>query len=389
MSDAAAAPAQPAAADDAARRYFAAMRAALAGLRLFMDERLARAPDLAAEAIAEHATRLERSFSCWENRLGFTETFRISRAESGFPVFQHVLELENDRRTAAQRLAALPEADAIRADMADFILRRKEFPAALKRSMAERLYLEDVANGQTFGPFSLAKTVYVSVSPKTVRPVCVVHWASFDGVAHLPLIYVLTVEDSSPALVEQIVGEDGRLREDVPIPLPVDGLLNPELAHRFDDFTEKNSAFSLSPATIATNLDKDFPTLHPKQLRRVVLGPFYGAGLTEHGSRVATVLSKVRRAESAWLLTWTVQEVFSIAERAGKQGLWSSEPPTQEFHIETADLEAARQGVSAYERHALVPHEAYQALYAAGEAKDVFAGFRVHVLSKGGVITDE
>ena len=31
--------------------------------------------------------------------------------------------------------------------MADFILRHKEFPAALQRSMAERLYREDVKDG--------------------------------------------------------------------------------------------------------------------------------------------------------------------------------------------------------------------------------------------------
>ena len=80
--------------------------------------------------------------------------------------------------------------------------------------------------------------------------------------------------------------QDGKLNEKVDIPLPVDGLLNPELAHRFDDFTEKNSAYTLSPATIAANLDKDFETLHPKQLRRVVLGPFYSAGITENNSTV-------------------------------------------------------------------------------------------------------
>ena len=65
-------------------------------------------------------------------------------------------------------------------------------------------------------------------------------------------------------------------------------------------FTEKNSAYSLSPTTIATNMDKDFATLHPKQLRRVVLGPFYSAGITENNSTVAEVLSKVRRQENAW-----------------------------------------------------------------------------------------
>lgn len=375
---------------EAAAKYFDAISAALRGLEIFMRDD--RSPlyrhGIVARIVAEYIARLEASFVCWRNRLGFAETFKISRAESGFPVFQNVLELENDRRSADKRLANIPDPATIRAEMADFILRHKEFPAALQRSMAERLYLEVVKDGAVFSPFLLAQTAKVSVNPKTMRPYYLVHWGAFDGSANLPLVYMATIEDSSEAIVSQLVLENGKLNEKVEIPLPVDGLLNPELAHRFDDFTEKNSAYALSPVTIATNMDKDFPTLHPKQLRRVVLGPFYSASFTENNSTVTEVLSKVRKPENAWLLTWTIQEVYSKAERAGRKGLWSSEKATQEFHIETDDLEAARQGVSAYENHALIPHEAYQALYAAGEAQKIFSGYKVHILSKGQVISD-
>ncbi len=376
--------------NDPAIRYFDAISAALDGLGIFMRDD--RSPlyrhGIVAKVVADYIARLEISFSCWKNRLGFMEKFRISRADSGFPVFQNLLELENDRRGADKRLASLPAPDELRAEMADFILRHKEFPKALQRSMAERLYLEDVRAGAVFSPFNLAQTVKVSVNPKNSRPFYLVHWAAFDGSANLPLIYMATVEDSSPAMVEQLVDDGGKLNERVDIPLPIDGLLNPELAHRFDDFTEKNSAYTLSPVTIATNMDKDFETLHPKQLRRVVLGPFYSAGITENNSVVTEVLSKVRKPENAWLLTWTQQEVFSKGEKPGRKGLWSSEKTTQEFHINTDDLEAARMGVSNYEKHALVPHEAYQALYAAGDARKVFDGYKVHVLSQGQVISD-
>ncbi|MEQ1937996.1 hypothetical protein ABMA46_07060 [Mesorhizobium sp. CN5-321] len=377
-------------ADDPAERYFAAITAALAGLEIFMRDD--RSPlyrhGIVARVVAEYIARLEKSFACWRNRLGFIDTFRISRAESGFPVFQNLLELENDRRQADQRLANIPQPAELRAEMADFILRHKEFPAALQKSMAERLYLEDIKTGATFGPFTLAQTAKVSVNPKTMRPYYLVHWATFDGTANLPLVYMVTVEDSSEGLVGQLVDANGKLNEKVEIPLPVDGLLNPELAHRFDDFTEKNSAYSLSPLTIAMNLDKDFPDLHPKQLRRVVLGPFYSAGITQNNSVVADVLAKVRKPENAWLLTWTIQEVYSKAEKPGRKGLWSSQPAEEEFFIDTDDLEATRQGVSSYENHALVPHEAYQALYAAGEAQKTFAGYKVHILSNGQVISD-
>ncbi|ESY99642.1 hypothetical protein NKI51_28130 [Mesorhizobium australicum] len=376
--------------NDAAARYFSAITAALSGLEVFMRDD--RSPlyrhGIVAKIVAEYIARLDKSFSCWRNRLGFMDTFRISRAESGYPVFQNLLELENDRLQADARLANIPQAGELREEMADFILRHKEFPEALQKSMAERLYLEDVKSEQTFGPFTLAQTAKVSVNPKTARPYYLVHWATFDGSANLPLVYMVTVEDSSESMVRQLVDRSGKLNDKVDIPLPVDGLLNPELAHRFDDFTEKNSAYTLSPATIAVNLDKDFEPLHPKQLRRVVLGPFYSAGITDNNSTVTEVLAKVRKPENAWLLTWTIQEVYSKGEKPGRKGLFSSEKTTQEFFINTDDLEAARQGVSSYENHALIPHEAYQALYAAGEAQKIFGGYKVHILSNGQVISD-
>lgn len=375
---------------DAAERYFSAITAALSGLEIFMRDD--RSPlyrhGIVAKIVAEYISRLDKSFTCWRNRLGFMETFKISRAESGYPVFQNLLELENDRRQADSRLATIPSARELRSEMADFILRHKEFPTTLQKSMAERLYLEDIKSGETFGPFTLAQTAKVSVNPKSGLPYYLVHWASFDGTTNLPLVYMVTVEDSTDNIVRQLVGKDGRLNEDVEIPLPVDGLLNPDLARRFDDFTEKNSSYSLSPLTIAVNLDKDFEPLHPKQLRRVVLGPFYSAGITDNNSTVTEVLAKVRKPENAWLLTWTIQEVYSKGEKPGRRGLFSSEKTTQEFYINTDDLEATRQGVSSFENHALVPHEAYQALYAAGEALKIFSGYKVHILSGGRVISD-
>jgi hypothetical protein len=373
----------------AAERYFGAIRAALDGLGVFLNNQ--DSPfykhDLVAQTVSEYLQRLDASFECWRNRLGFAERFRISKAESGFPVFQNVLELENDKKDAKERLAAIPPAEALRSEMADFILRNREFPRDLQKSMAERIYLEAVNQGEVFSPFLLPVTIRVSVNPKTLRPFYVVHWGTFDGTSNLPLIYMAVIEDSSEDMVETLVGKDGKLNGKVRIPLPVGGLLNPDLARRFDDFAAKNSAYSLSPVTIATSLDQDFPELHPKQLRRVVLGPFYTAGITEHNQKVADVLERVRKPEDAWLLTWTLQEVFSKAEKPGKRGLWSSEPSREEFHINTDDLEAARQGVSHYEQHALVPHEAYQALYASGEATGIFKGFETHILSNGQVIS--
>ncbi|MCP4318781.1 MAG: hypothetical protein GY789_23005 [Hyphomicrobiales bacterium] len=364
-------------------RYFGAVNSALSGLDSFLADE--KSPlykhKLIGQVVVPYVERLMQTFSCWQNRIGFADTFRISRAESGFPTYHNVLELDNDRQTAEERLDAIPSAGELRQEMVDFILRQKTFPTKLQSRMAERSYLEAIQKGEVFAPFILPETVRVSANPKTMRPYYVVHWATFDGTQSLPIVYMATIEDSNSKLCEMLVLPNGKLNPKITVPLPVDGLLNPELANRFDEFARSNSAYSLTPATIAGNLDKDFDELHPKQLRRFVLGPFYSAGVTEHNSKVTDILAKVQNPENAWMLTWTLQEILAASERPAKRGLWSSEPARQEFHIETSDLEAARQGVSYYEKHALVPHDAYQALYASGEADNVFRGFKVHVIS--------
>ncbi len=376
--------------EDAVTRYFGSIDAALDGLDVFLRD--GKSPfyqhGLVAQTVTQYIARLANSFQCWHNRLDYEAKFKISRADSGFPIFQNVLELEKDRQSAKGRLDAIPDPATLRAEMADFILRHKDYPGALKKSMAERLYLEAVQEGEVFSPFVLPETIKVSVNPKTKRPYYMTHWGSFDGAANLPMIYSVMVEDSTPDMIRTLVNNDGKLNEDVEIPLPVGGLLNPALARKFDQFIEANSAYSLSPTTIASNMDQEFDTLHPKQLRRIILGPFYSAGITENNATVNKVLESVGNSKNAWLLTWTIQDVYSKSERPAKKGLWSSEPAREEFHVDTDNLEAARMGVSEFEHHALVPHEAYQALYAAGEIDKVFAGYKTHIISRGQVISD-
>lgn len=375
--------------DETVDRYFRAIDAALEGLEAYLREE--DSPlynhELIGKILAGYIDKLGHSFRAWENRISFAERFRINQAESGYPLYRNVMDLDTDAKTAERQLAEMPSADTLRQDMVDFILLKKRFPTSIQKAMAKRLYLQEVQQGDVFQPFILPKSVKVSINEKTGRPFYVVHWGAFDGSANLPLVYVAVIEDSTTQLPRLLM--DGKaLKKDLDIPFPIDGLLNPNLAHQFDDFCEKNSSYGLTLATIADNMDRDFEHLHPVQLRRIVMGPFYSAGVTSHGRVVENILKNVSRVENAWMLTWTVQELFSISETPAKWGLWGSTPARQTYHIETNDLEAVQQGVSAYQRHALIPHEAYQAIYASGKRDEIFSGYRTHVVSGGQVLRD-
>ncbi len=370
------------------QKYFSSLGNALDGLDTYLrdEQSPAQKHHLIASVISEYLTLMHDSLDSWESKVTFQNKFRISQTESGFPAFQNVLDLQNDSKDAEEKLADLMDPDVIRKAMVDHILTRRTFPTDLQKQMAERHYLELVQAGSHFAPLVLPKTVKVSVNPKTKRPFYVVHWGYYDGSANVPLIYMATIEDSSPDINKILVGPNGKLNREVNIKLPVEGLLNPDLAVQFDEFCEKNSAYSLMPTTIATNLDHDFDHLHPKQLRRFVLGPFYHSAFTRHGEKVDQILARVRTPANAWLMTWTLQEVYSINETPAKWGLWSSQPPREEFFIDTNDLDGVRMGVSAYERHAIVPHEAYQAIYASGQEQEIFDGYQKHVISDGHVL---
>ena len=375
---------------NAVKHYFTAIDAALAGLDVYLREE--DSPlykhELTGKILAGYILRLRHSFEAWRNRIAFAERFRINQAESGYPVFQIVLDLDSDAKDAERRLTQMPDGAALRQEMVDYILLKKQFPAASQRSMAERLYLEEVMQGDVFQPHILPETVKVSANQTSGRPYYVTHWGAFDGSANLPLVYIAVIEDSTAEMSKSLLHKKGVVKDDLDIVFPVGGLLNPELAHQFDDFAEKNSGYGLTLSTIAQNMDKDFPDLHPKQLRRIVMGPFYSAGVTSHGKVVEKILETVSKPENAWMLTWTVQVLDSISETPGHRGLWSSTPAVQTYHVDTDDLEAVRQGVTSYEKHALVPHEAYQAIYASGKRDEIFEGYHTHVVSGDQVLRD-
>ncbi|MEM7289428.1 MAG: hypothetical protein AAF412_03485, partial [Pseudomonadota bacterium] len=154
------------------RKYFTSLEQALDGFDTFMQDEASTANQhgLIAGIVDEYLQRLKTSLASWQNKIAFEPKFRVSQSESGFPAFENVLELKNDRAGAEDALAKLTSADDLREKMVDFVLTKKAFPKALRAEMAERVYLENIGEGKHFGPLVLPKTIRVSVNPKTARP---------------------------------------------------------------------------------------------------------------------------------------------------------------------------------------------------------------------------
>jgi hypothetical protein len=362
--------------------YMQAMRATFAGLDAIYAPAgpWAKRRSVINRVIRHHLGRLHHSFDCWEKRLPIAGDFKVATTESGFPIYRMALQIAEDTARAEAALGALPGRGEIIESMIDTILAKQSFPQSEQATMADRLYFEELRSHPAFSAHTPPVTIRYSRNPRSERPFYVVHWATYDGTAHLPMIYIATIEDSSgdvdlpPPPPKGKASKRFRQR-------PIDGLPNAEVSKRFADFATAHSAYSLSLTSIATALDKDFEHLHPKQLRRVVLGPFYAGGLTRHGERVQAILDHASDTANSWLLTWTIQELHSMEEKPARHGLWGGARAEEVFYINTDDLDCARQGVSALEHHALVPHEAYQAVFAEGRADEIFAGYQCHIVS--------
>jgi hypothetical protein len=129
-------------------------------------------------------------------------------------VFQNVLTLENDRRRPKTRLAAIPDVETLKAEMADFILRHKEFPKALQEQIAERLYLERHRQGCGVCALHAARNNQGLGQSEERSALLRGPLGCVRRQPDLPMVYMATIEDSSESMVKLLVTKEGKLNPD-------------------------------------------------------------------------------------------------------------------------------------------------------------------------------
>ncbi len=95
----------------------------------------------------------------------------------------------------------------------------------------------------------------------------------------------------------------------------------------------------------------------------------------------------MKRPENQWLLTWTLQEIYSMNEKPGKWGLWGSQPPQEEFFINTDDLDAARHGrVGLLQGMRWCRTKPIRRSMPKARRTTIFAGYETHIISGNKVL---
>ncbi len=270
-----------------------------------------------------------------KNAAGLT----IDRSDSGYPVFQEFLQLGVDLGEARQVLTSLPTRRALKAEMLDHLLTQRTLPRRQQAQMSRRIYCEILAERPPF--LTVNEPDILQVGERSAdRRAYLMHWAVYDSHRNMPNIYLLGLEDSGA----QPLFNDERRRT------------------RLKEHLTAQSLSTLKLLTIARGIDKDFPDIHPKRLRRIHFGPMYSNRFTRHADVVQDLLSEPQPgSEQDWIFCWTVESLRSKGSSVRDSGLFSR-TVSEVFDVDVHAREEIDAGASKVERGMILPYRPYQRL---------------------------
>lgn len=289
----------------------------------------------------------------------FFGSLTIDNTESGFPTTQEMMVMANDAQQAHRHLASLPSVTVIKRDMLAKIIGDLSIPTKLQFAMSQRLYYQELERGNLFWARNDPQAVWVEdVGDKRRR--YMIHWSVYDSQMNLPVIYLMDLEDTDPT------------------PLPRDERRWPEVqAHLM-----AQSIGGLKLLTIAKGFDEDFDELHPKRLRRFLVGPMYSHKYTRQSGPIRDVLAQASAPKGEdWALAWTEEDLHSESVRTERAG-WFGTNEREIFALDPLSEGGADSGTTRQSRALILPERPYQVL--AEQNPPGFAGIRKFVVSPGG-----
>nr|WP_323780358.1 hypothetical protein [Amylibacter sp.] len=328
------------------RRYFAKFERIIGHLDdvtelTIEDGQIGRAE---SKIIKTYLGQLNRTFTAlsykylmtWRVSGALPNGMAVDRQDSGFPVFQELLQMANDALNVDHHLKTSLSPDEIKKAMVKHILNDHSHPTALQYALSQRLYYEWLADRDLFFAGNDPQAIWRG-NVNDDRRRYLVHWASYDSQTNLPAIYLLELEDSGRTALVQ----DDRRWPQVQAHLMA------------------QAVSGLKLVTIGAGFDQDFDDLHPKKLRRVHIGPMYSHAYTEQTGPLREILAEASGEEGVdWALSWTVETLWSKKVGEEKTGWFS----TAEREIFNLDDRGEVTGATDQTRALILPQRAYQVL---------------------------
>ncbi len=226
----------------------------------------------------------------------------IDRQDSGFPVYQELLQMANDAMQARNHLKSLPDMHDLKMAMVNHILREQSAPTNLQYAASERQYYEELARENLFWACNDPRISW-SGNVNDKRRKYRLHWAVYDSQQNIPLIYIMDLEDT---------GKRPLARDEYRWP-------------RVQSHLAAQSSASLKLVTIARGFDRDFDDIHPKRLRRFFIGPMYSHTFTEQSGPLREVLAQAgQKPGEDWALAWTTETLLASNFEYETSGFFST-----------------------------------------------------------------
>ena len=314
-------------------------------------------------AVARYLVALSITFRTLAHKYHFSGRWATAgkltfdRVESGFPIYQELLEMANDALNAGRHLATMPSEAQLKDDMVRGILADLAVPTKLQFALSQRLYYQELSRGGLFWARNDPEILWLG--DIGLRRRYLMSWAVYSSEVNLPTIYLMEVEDSGK------------------IGLPKDERRWPQVQQHL----MAQAVDGLKLLTIATGFDRDFDDLHPKRLRRFHIGPMYSHAFTQQSGPIREVLEKARAGDGEdWALVWTEEELVSDRVEPEKSGWFG----VVDREIYTLDPLGADTGATRMERAIILPERPYQAL--AEVDPPGFRGLRKFVVNPTGQV---
>ena len=152
------------------------------------------------EAVARYVVALTISFRALAHKYHFAGrwplagTLTFDRVDSGFPIYQELLEMANDALNAGRHLAAMPSEAQLKNDMVRSILGDLSVPTKLQYALSQRLYYQELGRGGLFWARNDPEILWLGDTG--LRHRYLISWAVYSSEVNLPTIYLMEVEDS-------------------------------------------------------------------------------------------------------------------------------------------------------------------------------------------------
>lgn len=333
-------------AENQVRLYLAQMTLALRSVqRIFL--RAAGADNLEARAIDRYVARLESTFRLLALKHFYPSVdlpLKIDTTDSGFFHFSTLIDLAADAKAKDALLSVMLPAQEIKREMAGRIIGHQAPVRDLQQQLARRAYLEALKADELLEPFTPG--AMVPLLGDDAQHTGFWSFATYDRALNRPFVYLIYFVYDKKKPLE---------------PGSEDHLKLIEAAARLANGSTTLLGFS-------NHLDETAGAVHPRIVKRLILGPYWAPGYTENEGDLGHLLEGNKHA-LPFVLRWETETLISDRELRIGKSLISKGRLKQVFWI-PRDLDHSQRGVSRLERSVLVPHWLGQQIAQAGLLPD-------------------